>query len=574
MVRWKNTVARWTLVAIATLGIWVLVNPFRSSNFVRCCESITGSHVDVGSLHSSMRSRTIQITDLQIADPHDATRNLFQADAAALSFDRSRFWHREMVIDHGSLRNLQLGAGRDLNDPSSTSSKSDVQWQAAEWKAELAESCARFISQLRVPEFDLNRHAIEITRVAQATRANLASQFELNKTETQCLLTRLAEMQSTLQDPCGNPLRNAERASVMTSCVQALQDDWTKANENLGTLRNAIEESQRALHAAMDADSEAIRKQETNVVVDGQLLSKILLGPAQTNRVEEIIYWIRWLRAAAPNYDKHLRTARRWGVDVRFLTANQPDFLIRSLDFDGTGPFGGQMMLFTGHASNVTLQPSLLSQPCVIELQSQGLNPTRIFAELDRRTKENIDRIKIECTDVQHPGQTLGNSDCISLDVSPTKISLVADVRLYGDTIEGTVKVTHSEAAMRMRSASPSIGGSEYSAALNRELVALNKFSSEIRLSGKLNNMRLDLSSDLGPNLSGSTTQIAAARAKAAVQDNLAQLQQHYQTEFASLNGAFQNSLEEIAELLQSNGTRMAELNQLVPTPDGLNRIR
>ncbi len=574
MIRWKNTTGRWILVAIATLGIWGLANPFREGNFLRRCESITGSDVVVGSVHSSIRSQTIQITDLQIGDPHEPSRNLLQADAALLSFDRSRLWHRELVIDRGTLRNLQLGVLRKANQSVSTTSKSDIQWRAADWSAELADLGTQFICELKLPEFDPNRHAVEITRVAQATRMNLTSLFELNKSKAHNLLTRLAEMQTTLQDPGPNPLRNAERSSSLNSSVQALRDDWTKANENLDSLRTSIEESRLALREARDADSQAIRQKEYKVNIDSQLLSKILVGPSQTDRIDEIMHWIRWLRVAAPNYDKDLMPTRCRGVDVRFLTALQPDFLIRSLDFDGTGPFGGQSLAFAGHASNVTLQPSLLSQPCVIEVQSQGSNPTRITAELDRRTKENIDRIKIECAGVQQSGQTLGDRNCLLVDVSPTRMSLIADLRLYGDTIEGTVKVTHADAAMRMGFVSPAIGSAEFRDSMNRELASLNKFSSEIRLSGKLNDVRLDVTSDLGPNLSGPAMQNAESRAKSAIQGNLAQLQQRYQSELASLNGAFQNSLEEIAELLQSNETRIAELDQLVPTPDGLNRIR
>ena len=577
MTRWKQLAPRLILVALVPMTLWVFANPLLRNCVVRRCQSITGAKVEIGSVRGDLLAGKLQISDLRIADPQNSMNNLLQLDTALLTFNPARLWHREFVVENGVVRNLRFDTSRSTSGFLSGTQllpATAIQWFPREFDGEQTRLADQFASHLLVPEFASQIPSLELVRVSNEARAHLPATLNDQKVIAESVQNRLANLQSKLNGLRGNPLRDADQIQNFVEQLRSAEVDLSEANEDLRGLRDQIVATRKSLLDAKEADAKSICQRESNRHVDVQTLSKILVGPVQKDRIEEVLAWIRWCHSAILDPEKSYPAARGGGVDVQFLSRSRPTFLIRTLAVDGSGQFGGRSFQLAGTVKNLALPPRLLPDPCVVELQTLDGTSLVIRGELDRRSQEKVDHITLECSDLPMPLQTLGQDDNLSIDVSPSRLAARVDVRIHGEVIDGTVTLKQSNLTMRMRKTQSKLASADMIAALDRELRSLGEFSTEIRLEGKLENVQIEIATDLGAKLEPTIAKICKKQTEKATQDCLVNLDQLYQSELAQFNQKSQSQLDELAELLKSGTIRTAELDRIVPSSDGSLRIR
>ncbi len=576
MIRWKNLAPRIALIATLPLALYFLTNPMLRHWVKHQCQSITGAKVEVGSVRASLLRGTLQISDFRLADPGDPMTNLIQADTALVTLNPAWFWRREFVVEHGVVRNLQFDTPRTTTGPvgkRQSSSQPEIQWFPREFALEQARLHQRFAEHLQIPEFAPHDPSFKLLRVSEELRSRWPFAGYEQKRVAEMLQNRLEHLASRLEESSGNPLRDADRIPPLVEHLRSIESELAQTKESLSQLHGQLAADRQSLHEAKKADALSIGRRAARRYGEVQTLAQILVGPNQTDRIEDALRWIRWFRSATLDPEKDFRPTVGRGVDLQLLCESRPTFWIRSLELDGRGRFAGQSFPLVGSVRNLALQPRLLPNPCVIELRTPG-SALAIHGELDRREQDKLDHITLECANLQMPAHSLGNKQGLLVEVGPSRLAAHVDVRIRGNTIDGLITLQNSDTTMRMLESQSPLVSRDLTHALDRELGTIRVISTEIRLRGELSNIQIEVASDLGPKLGLVASQVGQKLAETAKQEHLMELDNLYKSELALLNQVSQRRLDELAELLEAGATRVAEFDRLVPSSNGLNRIR
>ena len=174
---------------------------------------------------------------------------------------------------------------------------------ATQWFAHLAE---RF-KQSSIDQFASVRRTEAFCEKWAAESASLESRGT-------ALNERVAELQQAVDATQANPLRGEKRLDDLPASIADLQKDFAALNADLAKLPDQLEAERRAIVAARRQDETLARKRVTLDPVEANALSSYLLRTQAVKPLNEMIGWLRWLRATVPTTD----TPQPRGEDVLF----------------------------------------------------------------------------------------------------------------------------------------------------------------------------------------------------------------------------------------------------------------
>ena len=176
-----------------------------------------------------------------------------------------------------------------------------------------------------------------------------------------------------LQQRSENPLRDLERYQTAILNAQKVINEIAEAQRELHQLNRKFKTDKAELIAAQKRDRQKITNVTSQISLDGNSLTELLLGETQTRQVEEAINWITWFRQAIPDPDTDFQPVRARGYDVQFR--RDPGFVFQNLELSGEGEIGGQTYKFAG-----TAKKPVDGAPAAGRTGNAGIARTRTFA--------------------------------------------------------------------------------------------------------------------------------------------------------------------------------------------------
>ena len=578
MIRWRYLIPRLIILGLIGLILWLGTDPMMRWALIHGTQAITGAKVEIDAVESNLAKGYLRLSEVEIADPRDPMKNLFQADEAYLRLDPARLLHREFVIDSGRMRHIQFGTPRTESGALPGSSKTGEiasSWIPQGLRDQFRAMGEKFVDQFKSRALGQIEAEFETIQVSKQIRESWPAEIEKHINRIQAIRNRIDLVNKSIRETGSNPLRDIRRIPALLDSLESLNGELANARADFNRLEKRFQNDQRQLLAAKQRDMEKLGRLKSAASVDGDSISRLLLGEYQAAQVENVVSWIQWFRSVVPDPEKDFYPLRRQGVDVRFPGVQpHPKFLVKSIDLDGEGKVSGQHYHFSGQAFNLTTQPKLHDQPTTFELRAKGNTNVLVAASLDRRGPEKIDSVTVECPGIDVPGMTLGDKQVMLVDVSPGRLNAVVSMKINGDDVEGELEFQRSNVVLHVQNLHDVAGGQKMAFSLDRELADLNRFSAKVKIRGKLDNPIVEIQSDLGDRFALAMRNVMQQNAQKMIDQQLAKLENVYQQEVRQLDLYVGQRFRQVTNLLRSQSSVVSELKDLVPTIGDATKIR
>lgn len=577
MIRWSYLVPRLVILGLIVLAVWISADPILKYAIINSTQSVTGAKVEVGQVKSSLLNGKVYLKDVAISDPRNPMQNLIQADVAYLQLNPQKLLHRQLVIEHGHSTDVMFGAPRTESGelPNRDYAFEDLTSWLPEGTYDGAVDAARnWMDKLQTTITNQTVNNLETIKVSQELQQKWPPIFEQKRAEIDAMQKLLTSLKTKIETPMENPLRDFDKLAQAVEEVNTLQRKLMATRQEMVDLVAAANADLERLRQAQAQDTANV-KQYASSALDADTFSRLLLAKDQSDRLKEVINWVRWFQNSIPDPENDFYPARHRGTDIAFQGQKEvPQFLIKTLELEGQGTLSDKHFNFAGVAKNLTTQPSLHDQPATFELRAQGEHHLIVNCTIDRRKPVWKDKMEITCPDLEIPGQNLGDGNTLIVQMNPSRVQAEISLEISGNEIAGTLIFRHSNCSLYIDKIDNFAGGQDMQLRLNQELAQIREFSTEATLSGTLEEPKIAFSSNLGSQFAASMNRIMKSQADQQVANFQRQINQRYQQELSKLNQIFTENFRGIERQLNGESTIVSELMNNIPDLNGWPSIR
>ncbi|MEN1681259.1 MAG: TIGR03545 family protein, partial [Planctomycetota bacterium] len=537
-LRWgylaPRLIALAALVCLSEIG----AGPIAGWLITTAGESTIGAAVDIESSEASLLGGRLSLGDVQVANPDDPTRNLFEADAVLVDFDTKALLHKRAEVTRGVVRGLRIGAGRvvsgELEEPAEREPGPAAKW-ITDTAAGRAEDWLSGVGD-RVTE-DLTGELVT-PGLAKQLREEWPAKYQQIADDAAKLKANYQALKTEAKSASKNPLRHATFLRELPQRLADIEKQLRDLHAEFDALPDKLAEDRERIAAARVHDQQTLRGKLSVAELDAEALTAYLLGEQFAGPMDELIGWLRWARSMAPTkVDTPEAAERSRGVDVLFAGVPlRPDVLINVLELTGETRLGGRPVALSGRITDVTSHPARHGKPMLLELAADGAAPLRLRATIDRTTGAARDELVATLNGFALPGMELGKGKKFGLDVSPSTASINVSLILNGDELSGDVQMVQQEFSATPTGDSNSVLAGAAREALAANLRRLPKIASRIDLGGTLDKPELRLWSNLGPAVASAMESAAQKALEQQADRLLAKSQQAVDAELAKLD--------------------------------------
>jgi len=580
MIRWSYLVPRLVLLAVVVVLVWLGLDPLLRWMLISLGQGVAMAKVDIGQVSARLATSEVSLRDVQVADAHDPTRNLFEAEEIALGFETGSLLKRKFVVREGRIAGLRFGTERTTPGTLQRRSLLDLlpddlaerldPGQLVEFGRTWLE---RFVVLLKrnVTEEVEQLHSVRLARELGVRWPAELARMEARADEMKARADRLRKLANSGSNDVVQNLQNAEK--ILTE-VDSLLKDIAAFRSEVERLRDQAIRDSQSIAAAKDEDIRQIRERFRLDDLESGGLSEYLLGHELNQRVQTAARWVRWVREHVPSKAPSAGRDRARGVDVALAgLPAEPDFLIRSLSVDGEGQSEGKVFAFRGTAQGLTSQPAEYGQPAVFHLEVRGPVAMQIEAVLDRSQKVARDYFTVECPTLAQPRRLLGKPDQVAVTVSPGNARLSLRLELVGEEVSGRLSLRQEPIDLKPELAA-AYGGQEVANRLHDALREVHTLDVTAELSGTLQRPAWKLRSTLGDQLAQAFQRLLLGELETRREEVAQLIQSKVDGEMARFEQMFAAKQQALLAKLEQSGVDVQQLRELsarrVP---GLDRV-
>ncbi len=562
MIRWKYALPRLTVLAVIALAVWLGLNPLVRRATVATGQSAIGAKVEIGEVDASLVRTEICLRDVRVANPNAPMENLFRADEVVLDLETDALLRRKFIVREGRVSGLEIGTDRGTSgalDPGGG-------WKPKVPCGGLARHAEQWLDELAaVLKGQLAKQVdqLESVRLARHLTERWPAEYERLEARADRLKWRVDNLRQLSRVQPGDP------AKVLQAYQQAAAE-LREIEREIGELRGQVDRLHRqalldkdAVVQARNRDVERIRGALRLEGLSPEALSEYLLGPELSRTISKLATWVHWGRQHLPSEAGQTQPARRPGTDILFSGIRpRPDLLIHRLVLDGEGRSGGKRFQFLAAVGGITSQPEVYGRPVVIRAQIQGQTTVQMEAVVDRTGSTPRDRITVNCRDLRHSDQMLGQPGQLAILVSPGSTHLWALLELTGEELSGQILVKQEPVEL-VPDLAPKYGGRQSAANLRAAMGAVREIRVVVDLAGSLDKPEWHLRSNLGPQLAAAVNDLFRRELETRRDELLASAHRTVDQELARFEQKIRTRQEELLAKLNLDGAELKQLGQL-----------
>ena len=387
--RWR---AIGPLLLFTLLGavLWVLLaDRIARVSAEKIGTAIVGAKVEIQYLHIDLKNGDVTVRGLTVASPHEALKNLLQADELVADVDVLPLLEKKVVIDRLAANGLRFGTpratdGRVPGDPSASVS-GRVMGEARDW-AQRFQVPALQLATGKIDVGSLDPRRLSAIPAAQALSARADSSRKAWQTGLDSL--RLgAAVDSATATLARLKTARATDLAALNDARRAI-DQVKQARNRVTTLERGVTSGLASLRAGV-AGLDSAKQRDYGFAksllklpsLDAPAIGAALFAPTAVAQFQRALYWTQLVRAhmppgLLPRADAGPPRRRRSGSTVRFPREHAlPGFLLRtaelSFQLDPTAP---EPKRYTGRLTGLNSDPAVYGRPTVFEASAPAVN--------------------------------------------------------------------------------------------------------------------------------------------------------------------------------------------------------
>ena len=323
-LHWQFVVPRVLTLVVAVLAVQYVLGIVARSIAIQAGEAASGVRVDVGHARVSLGDRRVVFAGLRVVNERKPSQNVLEADRIELKFAAVPALHKQAVVESGRISGLRFSGFADQAGDAKSAAKVGASSELFKSDADLA--ARKWLDRLN-GQFTLDA-VKDFDSVARTETfcTNWSKQSAVLESRLQEVDGRAAELQQAIETAEANPLRNDKLLEELRKKVADVQKEFAAFRADVDKLPDVLDTERRAIVAARRHDDEAVEKRLQLDSVEANSLSAYLLRDEAARQLNELVGWVRWMRAMAPADVKTAECSSGRGYFFCWLPARARDF--------------------------------------------------------------------------------------------------------------------------------------------------------------------------------------------------------------------------------------------------------
>jgi uncharacterized protein (TIGR03545 family) len=376
--RWRAIGPLLVLLVIAGISWWVFADTIARHESQKVATQMLGAKVEIQKLHLDLRHGKVLISGLTIASPHEAFKNLLQADELVADLDVVPLTEKKVIINRIAANGLRFGTPRATDGRVAAKSGEGIAGRV------LAET-REWASQFQIPLLQLATGKISIDSLDPRRLSTIPAATALGARADSSRRAWQAGFDSLRLGPTLDSasaalerLRRA-RATDLATLNEARQaiDRLTRARDRVTALDRSVKSGITQLQTGL-AGLDSARRRDYAFArsllklpsLDAPEIGRALFAPGAIKPFERVLYYAQLARrymppGLLPRATTGASRVRRAGEDVRFPQERAlPAFLLRSAELSFLlHPNSEQPQRYAGRLTGLTSEPTLYGRP-------------------------------------------------------------------------------------------------------------------------------------------------------------------------------------------------------------------
>ncbi|MFI5210886.1 MAG: TIGR03545 family protein [Gemmatimonadales bacterium] len=550
LFRWK-AILPFLLVTGLIVVVWLLFGAefVRRSSEEYATEAL-GAEVDIGGLRITESQARVTLTGLQVADPYDRTRNLFEAGRIVLDLDPVPLLEKKLVIDQMELTGLRFLVPRrsPAREIKSVGIAQRIRAQMGDWHHQFDVPLLSLtpVDTIKALVLDPSRlgtvqAAQTLTQQGDSVRKSLEGAIGAVQPGPVLDSARALAARLAATDPAKLGVAGSARA---VADVKHALDQVARLKQQVAGLKQSAQsgvqllgQGVKDLDAARQKDYQFARGLLQLPSISAPDISYLLFGPATASIFEQALYYTDLGRSYLPPGLDPLRKPgprrlRMAGTTIAFPKLNSwPTFLLRQgklgFSFGGDSTSGA----FGATVQGLTSEPAIYGRPTLFSARGalQGALPLSVDlgGALDHVTATPRDSLRAAVGGLPLPAFTLPG---LPYRLTPGRGDVAFAFALDGDRLRGAWSIRSNQLGAALVDSARGKAQTPIQALVGRVLGGVQQLELDARLGGTIQKPSLQINSNVGDALAGGLRTVlgqevakAEARVKAEVDRQTAQ---------------------------------------------------
>jgi uncharacterized protein (TIGR03545 family) len=534
--RWKAIGPLLVLAVIAGILWWLFADTIARRETQKVGTQLLGARVEIEDLHLDLKNGDVTIRGLTIASPHEAFRNLLQADEIVADLDMLPLTEKKVIIDRIAANGLRFGTPRATDGRVAANARGDRGGIAQRVLLEAREWARQFdVPVLQLATGKLSIDSLDPRNLSTIPAAEaLGARADSSRRAWQRAVDAL-DLKETV-DSANAALERLQRARVtdlaaLNDARQAI-DRLQRARDRVTNLERDVRTGVAGLRAGLAGLDSARRRDYAFArsllklpTLDAPEIGASLFAPGAITPFERVFYWTQLARrymppGLLPRATTATSRVRRSGEDVRFPKARAlPRFLLRNAELSFLlRPTSPQPQRYAGQLTGLSSEPSLYGRPTLFRATGPQLSAGAMINHVKDPPEDSA-------------GATVGGIrlpafqvPSVPLRLDPGEATTQLGFRLDGDTVRARWAIRSSNITWARDSG---FADSQIADLIWRAVSGITSLDVEARVSGPLHKPQLAVRSNLD--------QAIASRLRAVLGEELAAAERRLRTRVDAL---------------------------------------
>jgi len=475
MIRWSGLVVFIVIVGLITIFSLFFLDGIIKGIVEDQASLAVGAKVEIGDLRSKIFGLSVDIQNLQVANPEEPMRNSVEIGSLAFDLGAAPLLKKKIVIERMKVLDLAWNTPRKTSGalPPRLQKKLEAQKKSSD----LGAKAEKRIEECVLPNFsilaDLKKRSPEelLKGVNLQSAAFLGDYPKKVSAAKETWEKRLKELPTrediqkdvksfqTLKDQRPKDLTQLpaylEKVNALQKKINDTQKTLTTAQQEFQTEMNHLKTSLQEVEKLKDADVKTVMAKLGVQIPSATDLICVLLGKEVAHKVNWALGMYRKLSQytskGKPKEEKEKPkpVPRMKGMDVRFpITRGYPDFLLKLAEFSArpdmkkaSGVFAFERL--AGELRGLTSHPAIYGKPTLFKLNGSMVgNLARDFAlagQFDHRKADAQDRIDLNIKELRIERAGTSGAQDSPLRLTSALLNVNGSLGVKGEALDGRV---------------------------------------------------------------------------------------------------------------------------------------
>jgi uncharacterized protein (TIGR03545 family) len=498
-IRWQGLLIFIAVMALVLVFWFLFVDKIVKSSIEKVGTAIVGAKVELKDADLSLIPLGLTLDTLKVTNPNEPMKNAVEFKKAVVAIDFGKLLMRKVIIDEMSLNGIQFNTDRKYSGAVKKSTKIK--------ETEEKESKLEFPS-FEMPDVKMiikneNLETLQAIQKLKEDIENIKAEWQknLNSLPDKKKLESYKERIDNLKSSSKGIGAIFGKATEAASLKKEIETDISQLKQSLNNFKNQKEDLKAKIESLKNLPEKDIARLKGKYGLSGdfaQNFTKLLFGEKVSNYVDTAMYWYKKLSPYLESgeekdkEEKEPKKIRAKGVDVAFKEYNpMPDFLITKSSADMI--IAGNIL--AGEIMNITSSQKILKKPLTFNFDAKELKDAKgikITGKIDHITSKSNDTFKANLEGVKLDNLKLLDSKDIKILMEKALVSMSLDVNIKGDNLDATINANIGSVSFSGMSEKEIISN-----ILNEALGEITKFNLQAKISGKTDDYKLSISSDI-----------------------------------------------------------------------------